>query len=98
MMGGVDPTATIEGGVDPTATIDPIPFVPEPVASSSISMVSRHQSAPEFGQYLSSTTPSAPVGMVPVPEGENEDDFNGILDDLPMDTDDWLIGDDTLEF
>lgn len=81
------------GGVDPTAAIDPIPFVPEPVASSS--MMSRHQSAPEFGQYLSN--PSNPIGMVPVPEGENEDDF-GILDDLPMDADDWLIGDDTLEF
>ena len=81
------------GGVDPTASIDPIPFVPEPVASSS--MVSRHQSAPEFGQYLSN--PSNQIGMVPVPEGENEDDF-GILDDLPMDADDWLIGDDTLEF
>ncbi len=92
IMGGVDPTATIE-----TATIDPIPFVPEPVASSSLSMMSRHQSAPEFGQYLSNTAP-APVGMVPVPEGENEDEFNGILDDLPMDADDWLIGDDTLEF
>eukprot|EP00577_Skeletonema_sp_RCC1716_P003424 CAMPEP_0113428116 /NCGR_PEP_ID=MMETSP0013_2-20120614/31690_1 /TAXON_ID=2843 ORGANISM="Skeletonema costatum, Strain 1716" /NCGR_SAMPLE_ID=MMETSP0013_2 /ASSEMBLY_ACC=CAM_ASM_000158 /LENGTH=976 /DNA_ID=CAMNT_0000316641 /DNA_START=1 /DNA_END=2931 /DNA_ORIENTATION=+ /assembly_acc=CAM_ASM_000158 len=83
------------GGVDPTAAIDPIPFVPEPVASSSISMMSRHQSAPEFGQYLGS--PTAPIGMVPVPEGEDEDDF-GILDDLPMDADDWLIGDDTLEF
>jgi len=31
-----------------------------------------------------------------VPEGDDEDDF--ILDDLPMDADDWLIGDDTLEF
>ncbi|KAL7441487.1 hypothetical protein ACHAXM_011534 [Skeletonema potamos] len=81
-------------GVDPTAVIDPIPFVPDAVASSSISMISRHQSAPEFGQYLNH--PSGPMGMVPVPEGDDEDDF--ILDDLPMDADDWLIGDDTLEF
>ena len=78
-------------GVDPTTAVEPIPFVPEAVASSSISMMSRHQSAPEFRQYLNS--PSSPMGMVPVPE---EDDF--ILDDLPMDADDWLIGNDTLEF
>jgi len=92
---GVDPTAVIDHPIPPTAIIDPIPFVPEAVGSSSVSMISRHQSAPEFGQYLNHH-PSPQMGMVPVPEEDDEDDF--ILDDLPMDADDWLIGDDTLEF
>lgn len=81
-------------GVDPTALAAPDQFTPEAVHSSS--MVSRHQSAPEFRQYINNS--SAPVGMVPVPEERTNDEDDFFLDDLPMDADDWIVGDDSLQF
>jgi len=36
--------------------------------------------------------------MVPVPEERTNDEDDFFLDDLPMDADDWIVGDDSLQF